>query len=104
MFSSGEDAAETNGNAGGTSAPSVPKIRMVSKALSLLLNRTPEDGQLAEPAALASALELLLRLSSTRSMCLNLLFSATEESAAETAPFGFPIPVTVSCAFRLPQC
>merc|ERR1719282_471596 len=87
-----------------TSAPSVPKCRMVSKALSLLLNKVPEDGQLAGPTAMAAALELLLHLSSARSMCLNLLFSAVEESAAEGAPIGWPISVSVSCAFRLAQC
>merc|ERR1719491_2373603 len=69
----------------------------------MLLNRVPEDGQLAGPTAMAAALELLLRLNSARSMCLNLLFSA-EEVSTEGGPVGLPVPVTLSCAFRLGHC
>ncbi|CAK0849305.1 unnamed protein product, partial [Prorocentrum cordatum] len=64
-------------------APSPAKCRMVSKALTVLLNRTPGDGPVVGPAALAAALELLLRLSSARSMCLNLLFNATGDQTPE---------------------
>lgn len=53
---------------------------------------------------MAAALELLLRLNSARSMCLNLLFSAEEVSTDSGGPVGWPVPVTLSCAFRLGQC
>jgi len=49
---------------------------------------------------MAAALDLLLRLNSARSMCLNLLFSTAEEAGVD----GHPVPVTVSCAFRLGVC
>lgn len=104
MFCSGGDAAKLQDpRSAQPGSPSVPKCRMVSKALSLLLNRVPEDGQMAGPTAMAAALELLLRLNSARSMCLNLLFSA-EEVSAEGGVVGWPVPVTLSCAFRLGQC
>eukprot|EP00421_Protoceratium_reticulatum_P036396 CAMPEP_0168464548 /NCGR_PEP_ID=MMETSP0228-20121227/55636_1 /TAXON_ID=133427 /ORGANISM="Protoceratium reticulatum, Strain CCCM 535 (=CCMP 1889)" /LENGTH=237 /DNA_ID=CAMNT_0008480055 /DNA_START=75 /DNA_END=785 /DNA_ORIENTATION=- len=106
VCTNGKAHAEGNGAsvAAGAQKPSVPKSRMVSKALSLLLNKAPEDGPLAGPSAMAAALELLLRLSSMRSMCLNLLFSTVEESVAEGSPAGWPVPVIVSCAFRLHAC
>jgi hypothetical protein len=84
--------------------PSVPKCRMVTKALSLLLNRSQEDGSGVGPAAMGASLELLLRLSRDRSMCLNLLFSATEESTVDTSKEGNSVAVSVSCAFRLSHC
>jgi len=42
-------------------------------------------------------------LISMRYMCLNMLFSVAEEGN-DDAPPSFPVPVTLSCAFRLPQC
>jgi len=99
----GEGTGEVEGSGGTTDVPvmSVHKCRMVSKALSLLLNRGPEDGQgSVGPAAVAAALGLLARLSSARSLCLNLLFSVGE--AEDDASVW--VPVTVSCAFRLPLC
>jgi len=82
----------------------VPKCRMVTKALSMLINRMPEEGHSVGPATMAASLQLLLNLSATRSMCLNLLFSTAEEAGAEGKAAGSPVPVSVSCAFRLAPC
>lgn len=88
----------------GTTSPFVPKYRMVSKAVSRLINREPEDGQeLVGPTAMAAALELLQRLTSARSLCLNLLFAA-EEFPDAGAEMSATVPVSVSCAFKLGQC
>jgi hypothetical protein len=92
------------GAASSLSRPSVPKCRMVTKALTLLLNRPAEEGSSVGPAAMGASLDLLLRLSRESSMCLNLLFSVTEECDIEEAPLDQPIAVSVSCAFRLYQC
>lgn len=91
-------------SADGLPTPSVTKCRLVTKALSMLINRKPEEGHSVGPATMASSLQLLLNLSATRSMCLNLLFSTAEESVAEGKPAGSPLPVSVSCAFRLAPC
>jgi hypothetical protein len=91
------------GAASSLSRPSVPKCRMVTKALSALLNRPAEEGASAGPAAMGASLDLLLRLSREPSMCLNLLFSTMDEPS-ENAPLDLPVSVTLSCAFRLSQC
>eukprot|EP00929_Paragymnodinium_shiwhaense_P107932 TRINITY_DN74281_c0_g1_i1.p1 TRINITY_DN74281_c0_g1~~TRINITY_DN74281_c0_g1_i1.p1 ORF type:complete len:1849 (+),score=508.48 TRINITY_DN74281_c0_g1_i1:103-5649(+) len=80
--------------------PPVPKCRMLSKALTLLLNRV-EDAMLVGPSAIAAALEVLLRLTSVKSMCLNLLFQVADADAGSDDDEA---EVTLSCAFRLPQC
>lgn len=77
--------------------PSVPTCRMVSKALSRLLNEPVEESHTLGPDILVAALELLLRLNSTRSLCLNLLFNTAEDTVTN-------VPVTVSCAFKLHMC
>jgi len=92
------------GTGSSPSRPSVPKCRMLTKALTLLLNRPADEGASVGPAAMGASLELLLRLSREPSMCLNLLFSVAEESAPEDGAMDQPIAVSVSCAFRLSQC
>lgn len=77
--------------------PPVPKCRLVSKALSKLVNRQDGSDGSVGPAAMAAALELLLHLTASRSMCHNLLFSSDDSVS------GW-VPVSVDCAFRLPQC
>eukprot|EP00928_Gymnodinium_smaydae_P095593 TRINITY_DN8249_c0_g4_i1.p1 TRINITY_DN8249_c0_g4~~TRINITY_DN8249_c0_g4_i1.p1 ORF type:complete len:1883 (-),score=387.78 TRINITY_DN8249_c0_g4_i1:67-5715(-) len=81
---------------------SVPKRRMATKALSLVVNRSStDDGQTpVGSSAVAAVLELLVRLSSVKSTCLNLLFSPDEEVLLDAGAED-QVPVTVSCAFRL---
>jgi len=70
----------------------------------VLLNKQPDhDGHAIGPGAMLAALELLNSLSSSRSMCLNLLFSA-QQDPTNGAPGDGPVSVTVSCAFRLTHC
>merc|ERR1719498_562329 len=52
---------------------------------------------------MGAALELLLRLSKEAPLCLNLMFSITEE-VPESASLDHPVAVSVSCAFRLSHC
>eukprot|EP00930_Biecheleria_cincta_P025737 TRINITY_DN18269_c0_g1_i1.p1 TRINITY_DN18269_c0_g1~~TRINITY_DN18269_c0_g1_i1.p1 ORF type:complete len:1831 (+),score=360.08 TRINITY_DN18269_c0_g1_i1:175-5667(+) len=82
---------------------SVPKCRMVSKAMSLLINKA-DDGQQQLPDAqtMAAALELLSSLCSVRWLCLNLLFSVTEEVKVDEEQEQ--LSVSVGCAFRLAHC
>ncbi|CAE8644498.1 unnamed protein product [Polarella glacialis] len=81
--------------------PSLPKCRMVSKAVSLLINRAQEDTLPPNAATMAAALELLHALCSSQWLCLNLLFSACLE---DTTGEDDQVPVTVSGAFKLAQC
>merc|ERR1712216_979494 len=77
--------------------PPVPKCRMLSKALSLLLNRV-EDAMLVGPSAVAAGLQLLLHLASVNSMCSNLLFHASEDPGdAEDDDVDATVAVTLSC-------
>ena len=77
--------------------PPVPKSRLVSKALSKLVNRQDGSDSSVGPAAMAAALELLLYLTASRNMCHNLLLSSDDSVS------GWVL-VSVDCAFHLPQC
>eukprot|EP00931_Biecheleriopsis_adriatica_P064560 TRINITY_DN39323_c0_g1_i1.p1 TRINITY_DN39323_c0_g1~~TRINITY_DN39323_c0_g1_i1.p1 ORF type:complete len:1857 (+),score=399.70 TRINITY_DN39323_c0_g1_i1:64-5634(+) len=82
-----------------SSAPSASKCRIVSKAVSLLINKPREDATALNASTVGAALELLLGLCSARWLCLNLLFSPMGDLQE-----GETIEVTLSVAFKLQQC
>ena len=77
---------------------SVPKCRMVAKAVNLLINKSPDEMHPASVSTVCAALELLLGLCAPQWLCLSLIFSVGDASDADT------LPVTVSSAFKLGHC
>lgn len=75
---------------------SVPKCRMVAKAVNLLINKA--DSAYTAPTV-SAALELLLGLCTPQWLCLNLLFSGSAEDVEDET-----VQVTTSSAFKLEKC
>eukprot|EP00438_Fugacium_kawagutii_P032939 Skav212437 [mRNA] locus=scaffold5136:1313:7977:+ [translate_table: standard] len=78
------------------SAHSVPKFRMVAKAVNLLINKAPDSHHNA--STVCAALELLIGLCTPQWLCLNLLFSGAVNDEDEK------VDVTVSNTFKLERC
>lgn len=76
---------------------SVPKCRMVAKAVNLLINKGPDEGSPAGVSTICAALELLLGLCTPQWLCLSLIFSVGDECNGE-------VRVSVSSAFKLGHC
>ena len=79
------------------SSHSVPKCRMVAKAVNLLINKGPDETYPASVSTICAALELLLGLCTPQWLCLNLIFSAGETCDGD-------LRVSVSSAFKLGHC
>ena len=77
-------------------AHSVPKFRMVAKAVNLLINKASDSHHNAP--TVCAALELLIGLCTPQWLCLNLLFSGASEGEDEK------VEVTVSSTFKLEKC
>ena len=78
------------------SAHSVPKCRMVAKAVNLLINKADST---YTASTVCAALELLIGLCTPQWLCLNLLFSGSAENVDDET-----VQVTTSSAFKLEKC
>ena len=80
------------------SSHSVPKCRMVAKAVNLVINKAPDETNPASVSTICAALELLLGLCAHEWLCLSLMFSTGDASD------GDMVRVSVSSAFKLGHC
>ena len=79
------------------SSHSVPKCRMVAKAVNLLINKASDSHH--SSSTVSAALELLVGLCTPQWLCLNLLFSGSHENEDDKV-----VTVKVSSAFKLEKC